>query len=1501
MTPFMNLLGSGTISTLAREVLSGDFNGDGKADIWSFEDTGVKIYTFSGSTLSLLYNSTWPSNKHFFTLGDFNADGKTDIFLYGYGRGGTEYDWSEWQIQLSTGIGFTPVYFPKKKNNLKDDLVRLGDFNGDGATDIMVTMKEITWTGTYFYISKNNGTDLYTYNIAGYPVASHNFYVADFDGDAHTDFICTDGEYAWWNGYQVYKTVGNTSILMEKVGNGLGVLTKVNYTKLSQASSGIYQRGSGAAYPVADFQGPLNVVTSVQYDNGKGSLNTQNYYYEGVKIHLQGKGFLGFTKTRISDVASGIDNESVITSGFNTTYFYPNVYLALRKRSNTTDTLEKAKNTMTRIELDVSKKRIFPYVQVSTQTNKLTGQKITVTSSYDNYGNPTSTVKTFLNGPTETTTNLYDNTVSSSQWLLGRPTSTTLQYTGGGNTITRSGSRTFGSSNNNLNSETWHSGTNQQVVKGFKYNPNGTLKRDSITANGSYRTTIYTYESNSIRIKTIKDPLSHTTTFNFDSYGRLQTKSDYLNNTLTYQYDAMGRDTSIVSSEGSRTRTAYGWETPASVPKPARYSVQKTGNDGSQSKSWFDKLGREIRSDVKGFNGTWIYTVKRYNLKGQTDSVSEPYYSNETPLWNRYQYDNYGRITNLTRPSGRNSSWVYNNNIVTETTGGKSFTKTYASDGTLTSAQDAGGTITYTYFPDGKIRTISAPGSIITQMEYDIAGNQKKLIDPSAGTINYTYNGYGELVTQQNARSQTTTFIYNPDGTIKRKETPEGLIKYRYSPNKQLVNVNSYGTVSHTYSYDSKGRVISVVDTIPGTTPLTTSFNYDSYGRMSTITHPSDIIETYNYNGNGYLSSISAGGSTMWTTTSMNARGQVTAGQYGSDLSATYGFDAYGYPTSTVTGTLQSYSYNFNTVTGNLNWRQNNKYTGLKETFNYDNSDRLDNVYQGTGTPVLTLDMAYDSNKGGITTKSDAGTMIYNYPGNPYALGAICPTTGLVPSNTQTLTYTSFESVSTISENNYVASFTYNPEAQRAKMVVQQSGNTILTRWYSGSSYVKETAGGVTKQYTYIVGDAYTAPVVAIKTGTGSPVYYYLLRDYLGSITHVVNTSKTLVAEYSYDAWGRMRNPTNWTNYTPGTEPALFIAGRGFTGHEHLPWFNSINMNGRVYDPLIGQFLSPDNYVQDPTFTQNYNRYTYCLNNPLIYTDPDGEFFFSLFLPIIGPILDAACWGAVINGGVYAASTAITGQKWDWGQFGKSLAVGAISGGVGAGAGMLTQGLNVYGAIPGALVEGGIQGTAGAISGGFTNVIMNGGWGENGKNFWSGAAQGFTTGFILGGISGGVEGYKNAANSKYERSLLFGNLTRNGRQAAFTDYIIEYDLWSAGMSEFDFAASSSVRGSTEFINPITGEDIRSVYDAANNFDKGVISRYHFNLKRMSSLSRIESNVLHEKQHMLDYFTGNANKIFNEYGASALIPNLEIRAHMNVLNLGFFRNYNVARIKHWFNQ
>ena len=61
-----------------------------------------------------------------------------------------------------------------------------------------------------------------------------------------------------------------------------------------------------------------------------------------------------------------------------------------------------------------------------------------------------------------------------------------------------------------------------------------------------------------------------------------------------------------------------------------------------------------------------------------------------------------------------------------------------------------------------------------------------------------------------------------------------------------------------------------------------------------------------------------------------------------------------------------------------------------------------------------------------------------------------------------------------------------------------------------------------------------------------------------------------------------------------------FMSGRA---KSRDPGFSGYPGSGRVYDPFIGQFLSPGNYVQVLDFTQNFNRYSYCLNNPLIYTN----------------------------------------------------------------------------------------------------------------------------------------------------------------------------------------------------------------------------------------------------------------------------------------------------------
>ena len=105
-----------------------------------------------------------------------------------------------------------------------------------------------------------------------------------------------------------------------------------------------------------------------------------------------------------------------------------------------------------------------------------------------------------------------------------------------------------------------------------------------------------------------------------------------------------------------------------------------------------------------------------------------------------------------------------------------------------------------------------------------------------------------------------------------------------------------------------------------------------------------------------------------------------------------------------------------------------------------------------------------------------------------------------------------------------------------------------------------------------------------------------------------------LIFHKRYDTWGRRRNPDDWSY---DDVPTSHIFDRGFTGHQHLDQFGLINMNGRVYDPKLGRFLSPDNNIQAPDNPQNYNRYAYALNNPLKYTDPSGDALFTTIATLV--------------------------------------------------------------------------------------------------------------------------------------------------------------------------------------------------------------------------------------------------------------------------------------------
>ena len=124
----------------------------------------------------------------------------------------------------------------------------------------------------------------------------------------------------------------------------------------------------------------------------------------------------------------------------------------------------------------------------------------------------------------------------------------------------------------------------------------------------------------------------------------------------------------------------------------------------------------------------------------------------------------------------------------------------------------------------------------------------------------------------------------------------------------------------------------------------------------------------------------------------------------------------------------------------------------------------------------------------------------------------------------------------------------------------------------------------------------------------------HLVRDYQGSIMSQVDSTGFWHNDWSYDAWGRPRNPQTHVVYNPSALTTYGSAYRGYCGHEHLPQFGLINMNARLYDPITSRFLSPDPYVQMPDNTQSFNRYSYCLNNPTKYTDPNGELFLEILL-----------------------------------------------------------------------------------------------------------------------------------------------------------------------------------------------------------------------------------------------------------------------------------------------
>jgi RHS repeat-associated protein len=268
-----------------------------------------------------------------------------------------------------------------------------------------------------------------------------------------------------------------------------------------------------------------------------------------------------------------------------------------------------------------------------------------------------------------------------------------------------------------------------------------------------------------------------------------------------------------------------------------------------------------------------------------------------------------------------------------------------------------------------------------------------------------------------------------------------------------------------------------------------------------------------------------------------------------------------------------------------------------------------------------------------------------------------------------------------------------------------------------------------------------------------------ILKDHLGSTDVLLtgtwngsNWGSPTIQRESFDTWGERRVPETQVAYRQSDGDA-FRTGpdtyeRGYTGHEQLDDSGLIHMNGRLYDPELGRMLSPDPYVQVPEYSQNFNRYSYVLNNPLNLTDPTGFSWFgkamgwlktnwrTVVVIVVAAILVCTGIGSAIGGAMFASLYGVTGAVLTPAMYMAGVTamtgafVGAVTGALGAAlaGGNLGDVLRgaVVGGISGALT-GALHGTSTMVNiaghgvvGGSSNVAMGGKFGDG---FLSAAAS----------------------------------------------------------------------------------------------------------------------------------------------------------------------------------
>jgi RHS repeat-associated protein len=819
------------------------------------------------------------------------------------------------------------------------------------------------------------------------------------------------------------------------------------------------------------------------------------------------------------------------------------------------------------------------------------------------------------------------------------------------------------------------------------------------------------------------------------------------------------------------------------------------GTGAAAATAYIDAQGRVLMSSAESYDGRPVFSRADHDVFGRQFRQSQPFFLGETLRWATTSFDEAGRPLSSLAPDGSVSSISYQGLTSVGTNPiGQTQTSTRNTQGWLTSTKDnAGNQTDFTYSVDGKPKQTTAPGNHVVTTNLDIFGQKKSMTDSDVGSSSSDYFAFGEIKKTTDAKGATTEFTYDILGrqltrivrdsagvldstTITTYDTAPGAGKGKAHT---VEMKNGTGTVTYLSSvrYDVLGRATETTVAQRGET-FKSSVTYDAIGRVLTETDAGGLTILHEYNARGFQTGIRdyLTGELYWKPLSYDASGRLLTEQLGNGVINTQTYDqARGTLLQSQakkdTAILQDMSYEWDAI-GTLKKRSDLRQS-LIENFDYDSLNRLTGS-QVTGKARLAFSYSVSGN---ILSKANVGS--YGYTGaRPHAVSNITGVNGV----NRTFDYDANGSLTIEKRNgqqyrevvwtahaevrsfsltggprvlnvngtelfaagNTTTSFEYDAGFSRSQKITERDQLQREVTLYLGSyeRIVSENRASSGLAYTtQKVEHRHSIGGLALKTfteqaGVTSEDTVYYLKDHLGSITGIVGKDGIVKERYSFDAWGARRDATTWADSAFDKLTKVTATNRGYTGHEMLDEIGLVHMNGRIYDPEIGRVLSGDPLIQAPDNSQSFNRYSYCINNPLSLTDPSGYSWFSkLWNKFTNFLLKPFRYVNEIRKLVFNKIVKWLGEH-QWAAIVVAVVVGIVTLGIGtAVAGALLAGTALAGSLVATAVIAGAIG--GFISGAVNAALAGGGFRDILKGGLVGAFQGAASGALhfVGGIA----------------------------------------------------------------------------------------------------------------------------------------------------------------------